>query len=123
MDYVSIVRFARYSPRKVGRILDLIRNKSVNEAFGILNIINKGPKVFVQKALKSALANSGRLKKPEGMFVKECFVGQGPAMKRWRARAFGRAVQYKHRTCHLTIKVGERPGSMPAQRMEQKASR
>ncbi|MEW6041801.1 MAG: 50S ribosomal protein L22 [Elusimicrobiota bacterium] len=117
MEAIAISKFVRQSPRKVNQILGLIRNKSVSEAFNILKIVNKRPKILISKTLKSAIANAGRLKKMDGMVIRECYVGQGPSMKRWRARAFGRAVQYKHRTCHLTIKVGEKThtGAVQAQ--------
>ena len=107
MEAKAIARFQRYSPSKVGQVLDLIRNKPVIKAFNILKFLPKASKTLVEKTLKSAVANLGRLKNQEGLIVKECFVNQGPALKRWRARAFGRAVMYKHRTCHLTIVVSD----------------
>lgn len=107
MEATAIAKFQRYSPRKVAQVLELIRHKQVTEAFNILNFVNKRAKIFVKKTLRSAVANAKRIKNPDGVFIKECYVGQGPALKRWRARAFGRTAQYKHRTCHLTITVSD----------------
>ncbi|MDI6641737.1 MAG: 50S ribosomal protein L22 [Elusimicrobiota bacterium] len=107
MEARAIARFQRYSPRKVAQVLDLIRRKEVTKAFAILQFVNKRAKILIQKTLRSAVANAGKIKNPAGIFVKECYVGQGPALKRWRARAFGRAAPYKHRTCHLTIVVSD----------------
>jgi large subunit ribosomal protein L22 len=41
---------------------------------------------------------------------KEAFVDEGPTMKRFRARAMGRATTVRKRTSHITIVVGERTG-------------
>lgn len=42
------------------------------------------------------------------LYVKEIFVDQGPSLKRWRARAQGRAAGIKKRTSHITVVVDER---------------
>jgi|YNPNPStandDraft_1061719.scaffolds.fasta_scaffold62920_2 large subunit ribosomal protein L22 len=105
MEWIAKARFANYSPRKVEQVLNLIRKKSVPEAFKILKFIPKSAVNLITKTLRSAVANSGRLKNNEGLFIKECWTGQGPSMKRYRARAYGRAAMYKRRTCHLTIKI------------------
>jgi large subunit ribosomal protein L22 len=44
------------------------------------------------------------------LYVKEAFVDEGPTMKRFRARAMGRATTVRKRTSHITIVVGERTG-------------
>ncbi|OGS20372.1 MAG: 50S ribosomal protein L22 [Elusimicrobia bacterium RIFOXYA2_FULL_39_19] len=107
MEAIAKAKFVRNSPSKVGQVLTLIRNKSVKQAFNILQFTPKSAKVIIEKTLKSAIANAGKLKNYEGIIVKECYVNQGPSLKRWRSRAFGRAVQYKHKTCHLTIIVSD----------------
>ena len=105
MEAKAIVRFAPYSARKVGQVLNLIRKKPVIEANKILEFLTKAPAKLIKKTLNSAVANAGRLKRPEGLYIKECWASQGPAAKRFRARAFGRAVTYKRKSCHLTIVV------------------
>lgn len=109
MASIAKANFVRYSPRKVGQVLDLIRRKPVLEAFKILKFIRRSTTVLVEKTLKSAVANEGKLKQQEGLYVKECWVNTGPSLKRFRARAFGRAAGYKRKTCHLTIAVDETP--------------
>ena len=108
MASLAKVNFARYSPRKVGQVLDLIRRKPVKEAFKILTFTRKSSKDLVEDVLKSAVANSGRLKKQDGLYVKECYVNNGPVLKRFRAYAFGRAAGYRRKTCHLTIIVDDK---------------
>ena len=107
MEWIAKSRYARYAPRKTAQVLDLIRRKPVAEAFKILKFTPNSPAELIGKTLKSAIANSGRLKSQEGIYIKECWVDQGPPLKRWRARAYGRAAAYKRKTCHLTIKVSD----------------
>ncbi|OGS23867.1 MAG: 50S ribosomal protein L22 [Elusimicrobia bacterium RIFOXYB2_FULL_48_7] len=108
MEAIAKANFIRISPRKVGQMLSLIRGKQAGAAFDILKFAQKSPRTLIEKTLKSAVANAGRLKNMDGVVVKECYVNSGPSLKRWRARAFGRAAQYKHRTCHLTIIVSDK---------------
>jgi len=110
MEAKAYSRYQRYSPNKVGLILNLIRGKTVIDALKILKFINKAPKEMIRKTIQSALANLNRAKNPEGIYIKECYVTQGPSFKRYRARAFGRAVVYKHRTCHLTVVLSDLKG-------------
>ncbi|MFH1379189.1 MAG: 50S ribosomal protein L22 [bacterium] len=107
MQAIARTRFTRISSRKVGRVLDLIRGKYVDEAFRILQFVPKAAAPIVQKTLHSAVANSGRLKNPAGLKVKQAWVGHGPALKRIRAFAMGRAFGYKRKMCHITVVVGD----------------
>jgi len=106
MEGIAISKFARYAPRKVNQVLEIIRNKPVKKAFDLLSFAPKVSAVLVAKTLKSAVANTGKLKNPEGLTVKQCWVGQGPTLKRMRPGPMGRGMPYKRKTCHLTIVVG-----------------
>jgi large subunit ribosomal protein L22 len=59
----------------------------------------------VRKVLDSAAANAeanhGLV--ADELYVVSAFVGAGPVLKRWRARARGRVGRIKKRTCHITI--------------------
>ena len=107
MEAKAISRFARYSYRKVGQILKLIKGKRVSEALEILMFVKKGSVSFIEKTLKSAAANSGHLKNPETIFIKKAFATMGPPIKRMRPGAMGRGNPYKRKTCHLTIVVAD----------------
>jgi large subunit ribosomal protein L22 len=111
MEAKAITKFARCSYRKVGQVLEIIRGKRVSDAFNSLLFVNKGTRTVVEKTLKSATANSGRLKNPETVFVKQAFATMGPPIKRMRPGAQGRGNPYKRKTCHLTIVVGDTKGS------------
>ena len=65
----------------------------------------------IEKVLKSAVANA---EANHGLFgddlqVSAAYVDEGPTIKRWRARARGRAARIRKRTCHITIKLAPVP--------------
>ena len=58
MEAKAYLRHARISPRKVQIVLDLIRNKPVEEATAILALTPKAACEPLAKLLKSAIANA-----------------------------------------------------------------
>ena len=107
MEALAQAKFVRFAPRKVNQVLGLIRNKPVEKAFDILAFTQKTVTSVIAKTLKSAVANSGRLKNMSGLKVKQAWVGQGPTLKRMRPGPMGRGMPYKRKMCHLTIVVTE----------------
>ena len=107
MEAKAIAKFTRYAPRKVNQVCKLIRNKTVDKAFNVLNFTPQVAAVIVRKVLKSAVANAGRIKNMDGVKVKQSWVGQGPTLKRMRPGPMGRGMPYKRKTSHLTIVVGD----------------
>lgn len=103
----AIARFTRVGPRKVGQVLDLIREKKVSEAYNILKFTKKSAALVVEKTLKSAVANIGKWADQNKIFIKETYVGQGPVLKRLRPMAMGRGAIYRRKSCHITIVVGD----------------
>jgi large subunit ribosomal protein L22 len=97
----------RQSPRKVDQILMLIRGKSVASAVTTLRLITKSARPLVEKTLLSAFANAGKTENPDGWYVTQAWVGNGPVMKRMRAHAMGRGATIRHRTTHLTIVLSD----------------
>jgi len=105
MEARATAKFVRYTPRKVNQVCTLIRGKKVEKAFETLSFLPKSAATLVEKVLKSATANSGKLKDPSGLKVKEAWVGNGPILKRMRPGPMGRGMPIKKRTSHLTIVV------------------
>ena len=81
MEAVAHSHFARFSYRKVGQVLRLIRGKSVPEAFGMLPWIPRACRVLVEKTLKSAVANAGAVPGPAALNVSKAWVNHGPVMQ------------------------------------------
>lgn len=109
MEIRAHAKFIRMSPRKVKLVADLIRGLDVNSAEVQLRFTLKAASEPMLKLLKSAVANAENnfnLKK-ENLFVKTIFVNEGPMLKRFRPRAFGRAGLILKRMCHITIILDE----------------
>lgn len=99
-------KFLRISPKKVRPVINLLRYKTVLEAESILSNLNKRPKEYLIKILKSAVANA-RVKgfDPQQLYVSRILCDLGPIWKRFKAAAFGRAAPIKKRTCHIKIEL------------------
>jgi len=109
MESKAVARYIRMSPQKVRLVADLIRGKKVQEARSILLFTRKYAAGIVANVLKSAVANAAQNPNIDEniLYVKEIFVDQGPSLKRWRARAQGRAAGIKKRTSHITVVLDE----------------
>jgi len=99
------VKHVRISSSKVRIVLDLIRGKSVEEAFAILMNTPKAASEIVMKLIKSAVANAeNNLNMPtDGLKIAEIYATEGATMRRFRPRAQGRATRIRKRTSHITV--------------------
>ena len=88
--------------------MDLIRGKDVNSAMGLLENIEKHSRVYLIRALKSAIASAkqgGKVKQDE-LFIWKITADDGPTMRRYKAQAMGRATMIRKRTSHIIIELG-----------------
>lgn len=110
MEAKATLNYTRISPRKVGIVLDLIRNKPVDLADAILRHTPKAASRDLQKLLKSAIANAeiNHNMDKDSLYVAQCFVTPGPTLKRVRPGPHGRAFRILKRTSHVTIVVKEK---------------
>jgi large subunit ribosomal protein L22 len=100
-------RYVRMSAYKARQVLDLIRNKEVQQADEILQFAERDAAIVIRKCLNSAMANAENNDGIDAteLYVSACFADEGPTLKRWRPRARGRATRIRKRTCHITIIV------------------
>jgi ribosomal protein L22 len=98
-------RYVRSSARKARLVIGHIRGKSVGDARAMLKHTTRGVARDVEKLLDSAVANAENNHELVGddLFVKEAYADEGPTLKRFRARARGRATRIRKRTSHLTL--------------------
>ena len=110
MEARAILRYARISPRKVSIVMDLIRNKPLDEALAILQYTPKAACEPLLKLVKSAAANAENNfnMDPEKLVVTQVFATPGPILKRMMPRAQGRAYRINKRTSHVTLAVAEK---------------
>jgi len=110
MEVKAVVKYVRISPLKVRNAVRLIKGRQVDEAMGILDFIGKRSAKEVRKVLKSALSNAQNnfdLSR-ESLYVKGAVVGKGPAFKRVKPRARGRADVIRRRTSHIAVTLESR---------------
>lgn len=106
----AILRYVRISPRKVKIVLDLVKNRSIDEAYGIIKHTPKAASEILFKLLKSAEANATNNNglDRDSLIVAEAFADQGPTLKRVMPRAKGAANRIKKRTSHITLVLKEK---------------
>lgn len=118
MQAKAIARTVRVTPRKARRVVNLIRGKKVSEAQTILRFAPQQAAVPVLKVLNSAVANARQAASKANkafhendLVVSTAFVDEGVTLKRFRARAQGRAAQILKRTSHITVIVTDKEGT------------
>jgi len=101
-------KYVRIAPRKARLVADAVRGKSVPEAVSVLEFTNKRAAKIVGDVVNSAAANAEHNDDmdPDELFVREVRVDEGPTIKRYRARAMGRATMIRKRTSHISVTLG-----------------
>ena len=104
----AVAKYVRIAPRKARLVADEVRGKSYPEAISILRFTNKKGAKVVGDVINSAAANAENndAADPDELFVREIRVDEGPTIKRYRARAMGRATMIRKRTSHITVELG-----------------
>ncbi len=110
MEVKAKARYIRISPKKVRLVIDLVRGMDVSVAENQLAFLNKGAARPVLKLLRSAIANAVNNNKLEkdNLYIKKITADDGPTLKRWMPRAFGRATMLRKRTSHINIVLDEK---------------
>ena len=98
-------RYLRSSPRKVRLVADQVRGLAIEDARALLEFSPRSAAAEIAKLLDSAAANAENNHElpADELRIAEIHVDEGPTMRRWRARARGRATRIDKRTCHLSI--------------------
>jgi len=106
---MAVARNIRVSPRKLNLVAQQIRGKKVDRALNVLTFSPKRIAGVVKKTLQSAIANAenNHSLDVDDLVVAEAFVGKALVMKRFHARARGRAGRVEKPFSNLTIVVRE----------------
>lgn len=106
----AVLRGVKGSQQKAGLVLAMIRNKPVEKALADLQFSRKKLAVDAHKLLTSAIANAENNHdlNVDQLIVKEAYADKSMVMKRFRARARGRAAKILKPRCHLTIVLAEK---------------
>ena len=107
----AVARFARVTPMKARRVVDLIRGLPVDDALNLMRFAPQAASEIVYKLLESAVANAESAEglDSETLVVTKAKVDEGPTLRRFRPRAQGRAYRINKRTSHITVVVQPRP--------------
>ena len=109
MSWTSTHRYARISPRKVRLVSSLIAGRPADEALDLLKFTRKRASVFVDKVLRTAMADADEQEADvRKLYVHVSRVDEGPTIKRFRPKDRGRAHPIMKRTSHIIISVDER---------------
>ena len=106
----ATAKYIRIAPRKVRIVMNLVRGKSVADAFAILKLTPKVGADAVEKVLRSAVANAENNfdMDVDQLFISSAFVDQGPTLKRIHPRSRGQAFKILKHTSHITVAVNEK---------------
>ena len=101
----ATARYMRVAPRKARLVADQVRGLSVPEARTLLDFSTRGAARDIGKLIDSAAANaeSNHELVAEDLRIADVHVDEGPTLKRWRARARGRAARIEKRTSHVSV--------------------
>ncbi len=105
----AVCRMLRVSPQKLNLVAQLIRGKKVDRALADLEFSRKRIAIDVKKTLESAIANAenNHSLDVDDLVVAEAYVGKALVLKRFMARARGRAGRIHKPFANLTIVVRE----------------
>ena len=103
----AVAKYVRVAPRKARLVANEVRDKSYPEAQALLAYTNKRAAKLVGEVLKSAAANAEHNLDADAdeLKVKTIKVDEGPTIKRYRARAMGRATMIRKRTSHIMVEL------------------
>ena len=106
---MAVNRNIRSSPRKLNILLKNIRGKKADIAIKNLSFVRKRIALDIKKTVQSAIANAENNNQYDidNLFIKEAYVGKSIVLKRFRARAKGRASAIKKPYSNLTIILSE----------------
>lgn len=110
MEARAIRKYIRSSPRKMRRVVNVIRGQTVAEALNALHFLPQAATRPIELTIRSAVHNLMDQHQEErfeesALFIHEIRVDEGPMFKRFRPAPRGRAHPYRKRLSHLTVVV------------------
>lgn len=109
MEAKAIQKNISMPARKLRRVINVVRGKSVVEAEKILKFMPYFAARMVEKNLKAAVANATEKSgmTAEQLKVSEIYADESRTLKRGKPRAQGRIYKRLRRSSHLTVKVSD----------------
>lgn len=114
----AVAKGVDQTPRKVGLVASLVRNRTVADALVILEHVPKRAALPVKKVIESAKANAVNNHGLDGktLVISTLTVTTGPRLRRFKPASRGRALPFEKKTSHILVEVtgAEKPKKKPA---------
>jgi large subunit ribosomal protein L22 len=109
MKVRAVAKDVGISPQKVRLVIDLVRNKKVDEALTVLSFLSTPAAKALAKVIKSAAANAENnfQLSPVDLKITDVFADQGHTLKRFRPQSRGRVSPILKRSSHITVFIAE----------------
>ena len=106
----AINKNIRSSPRKINLLLKNIRGKKADLVIRDLSFARQRIAFDIKKTVQSAISNAENNNQfdIDNLYIEEAYVGKSIVLKRFRARAKGRASGIKKPYSNLTIVLSEK---------------
>lgn len=113
MEAKAVWKYARVTPTKARMVANLLRDKDIDEATQIMDVVPRKASWMWKRVVESAVANLKQAKAVEELdnsdvYIKEIYADKAAVWKRWETRSMGRAYRIQKLTSHLTVVVAER---------------
>jgi large subunit ribosomal protein L22 len=112
LEIRAVEKYIPLSPSKVRLVVDLVRERPVDEALALLKFLPQAAAEPVGKAIRSAAANAEDVHglSQSDLYISRIAADVGPTLKRFRAGARGRAKPILKRSSHITVILSEFEG-------------
>jgi large subunit ribosomal protein L22 len=109
MEFRAHLSYLRIAPRKVRLLAQALVGMRASAALARLTVTPKRSVDPLAKLIGSAVANASKSdRKADQLTIKSLRVNEGPKLKRYRPRAFGRAAVILKRSSHVTLILDDR---------------
>jgi len=95
------------SAKKMRPLVNLLRGKKAVDALNMLSFISSNPAEALLELIKSAIANaeSSQYGTRDALVISTIYADQATTIKRWRARARGRAGTFNRAQSHVFVEL------------------
>jgi large subunit ribosomal protein L22 len=109
-DIHATMRYVSASAQKVRLVLDMVRDRSANDALNVLHYTPKNAARIVHKLLTSAVSNAEENfgVSRDNLYIYKIFADEAPTRKWRRFGARGRFKPLLRRNSHITVILRER---------------
>ena len=109
MEAKAVLKYSRISPQKVRKLVGAVKGVPVERGLNSLRFMPQKAAHIVEKIVRSAVANAEQYDiDVDSLVIQNITADQGPALKRFRARARGRGTRILKRTSHITVTLAEK---------------